>query len=226
MRQSGIQVVVFDAVGTLIYPEPDVALIYTDVARRFGSKLNCAEVKDRFRQAFKEANGRDAGARTSEKIEYERWRRIVARVLHDVGDAEGCFSELFAHFARPASWRLFPDVSGTLTGVRSKGCRVGVASNFDSRLLEIIGTLDPKGHIEFVMASSQIGFRKPHREFFDAIVSHAAVEAASIVYVGDELDNDVAAARSAGLHALLVDRDRPDGHAAIKSLCELVWSVL
>ena len=37
--------------------------------------------------------------------ERERWQRIVAAVLDDVADGEGCFRELWQHFGRPEAWR-------------------------------------------------------------------------------------------------------------------------
>ena len=38
--------------------------------------------------------------------EYARWREIVAETLIDVTDAEACFRELHAYFARPDAWRV------------------------------------------------------------------------------------------------------------------------
>src|SRR5262245_14523891 len=201
MGRTRIQVVVFDAVGTLIYPEPGVAAAYAAVGHRFGSKLDQAEVERRFRKAFQneEAVACTGGAGTSEAIECERWRRIVGRVLSDTRDADGCFTELFAHFARPDSWRVFHDVPGALTNLRSGGIRLGVASNFDRRLFHILQSMESTRAIDFVLASSDVGFRKPDRLFFDAIVSRAAVEPSEILYVGDDPVNDVAGAESAGL---------------------------
>src|SRR5262245_29992761 len=123
MSQSPIEVVVFDAVGTLIYPEPDVAAVYAAVGQRFGSKLDKAEVASRCKRAVRDedAIACDVDARTSEEIEYERWRRIVGSVLSDSEDASACFLELFAHFARPDSWRVFPEVPDVLASLQSAG---------------------------------------------------------------------------------------------------------
>src|SRR5262245_22187770 len=125
MQQSTIEVVAFDAVGTLIYPDPGVAAVYTAVGRQFGSKLDQAEVGRRFHQAFadEEATTSSGDTRTSELIETDRWRRIVRRVLSDATDPARCFMELFAHFARPDAWRLFPDVSPVLASLRAAGIR-------------------------------------------------------------------------------------------------------
>jgi putative hydrolase of the HAD superfamily len=213
MRRSVIQTVVFDAVGTLIYPEPGVAAVYAAVGGRFGSKFSQWEVEHRFRQVFQDEEARACmgDARTSEPIECERWRRIVQHVLSDAQDPDACFTELYAHFARPGSWSEFSDVPEALANLRSAGIQIGVASNFDGRLFNILRSIESTRQIDFALASSEIGFRKPHRGFFDAIVARAGVERAGILYIGDDPANDVAAARAAGLRAQLVDRRMGSG---------------
>src|SRR5689334_3886912 len=103
----GVRAVFFDAVGTLIHPEPPAPVVYAEVGRSFGSRLTPAEIAARFRTAFAREDALDlaAGLRTNEERERRRWRHIVGAVLDDVSDAGGCFEELFAHFGRPAAWR-------------------------------------------------------------------------------------------------------------------------
>jgi putative hydrolase of the HAD superfamily len=198
-----------------------VAAVYTAVGRQFGSCLVQEDVGQRFREAFAEDESLAiAQSLTSEEIERDRWRRIVRSVLHDVHDPDACFAELFTHFARPDSWRLFTDVPEALAKLRSARIRLGVASNFDARLFGILEAVDCTRGIEFVLASSMIGWRKPHAGFFDAIVSRAQADRKSILYVGDDPVNDVAAAVGAGLNARLIDR-RSTRSGAMQSLGDL-----
>ena len=105
--------VVFDAVGTLMEPDPTVAVAYHRVGAKYGSRLSVADVGARFRRAFRASEtdsfpgGPEPGERwrTSDSFEEERWRWIVREVFPEVRDQEGCFRELWDHFARPASWR-------------------------------------------------------------------------------------------------------------------------
>src|SRR5437763_10039141 len=104
---DGVRAVVFDSVGTLIFPEPSAAAVYARVGKAHGSRLGRGAIGPRFTTAFRrqEALDRAAGLRTSEEREDERWRTIVAEVLPDVADPDGCFRELFAHFGQPDAWR-------------------------------------------------------------------------------------------------------------------------
>ena len=85
---DGIRAVVFDAVGTLLTPEPSAAEVYAEVGRRFGSRLDLPAIRARFRAAFAQEDERDRAAswRTDPAREERRWRAIVAHTLPDVGD--------------------------------------------------------------------------------------------------------------------------------------------
>src|SRR5262245_32971097 len=126
----------FDAVGTLIRPEPSAAAAYAAVGRRHGTRLPEDVIAQRFRAAFRAEEGvdRDAGWRTSEAREVQRWRGIVGRVLDDVPDPEAVFRELWDHFARPTAWRCEPGAAEVLAAGERLGLVLGVASNFDGRL--------------------------------------------------------------------------------------------
>jgi putative hydrolase of the HAD superfamily len=224
MMQSPVQVVVFDAVGTLIYPDPDVAVAYASAARRHGSVRTEREIGERFRAVFREVETRDRAGdlRTSEENEVARWQVIVRRVLDDLPDPSACFAELWDHFARPQAWRTYPEAPDVLANLESRGIRMMLASNFDGRLVRIARELEPLRPFRDVLVSSQLGFRKPHAQFFQAIIARAAVEPSEILYVGDDPHNDVSGARAAGLRALLIDRKRSGADGRIASLRKLL----
>ena len=96
MIPVGIEVVVFDAVGTLIHPEPPAATVYAEVGRRFGGCHSVEVIAPRFAAAFarEEEADRAAGWRTSEDRESRRWRDIVASVKRAL---RACPEELQEH---------------------------------------------------------------------------------------------------------------------------------
>ncbi len=213
---GSIRAVVFDAVGTLIHPEPSAATVYTEAARRFGSQLGEAAIAPRFAAAFarQEAADRAAGWRTSEAREVARWRAIVAEVLDDVRDPEACFQYLYGHFARPSAWRSEPDAAGTFARLSGRGYRLAIASNFDSRLPGVLAADAFRGVP--IVVSATVGWRKPARAFFQAVCHTVAAEAGEMLYVGDDLSNDYEGARAAGSAAVLFD---PRGKASSGVTC-------
>lgn len=201
--------IVFDAVGTVIYPTPSVAIAYHNIGVRFGSRLSQDEVRTRFKAAFQLASSSEH-AGTSEADEEHFWREIVLATLPDVSDAESCFRELFDYFSRPSAWACFADVAPTLTRLQERGFRLAVASNFDRRLhplCEGLGDGLPLKRFEVRVVSSEVGYRKPSREFFQAVLSGTGARAEEVLVVGDDLRNDVQGALNAGLRALHLHRD-------------------
>jgi len=208
-------VVLFDAVGTLIRPDPPVAAAYEAAGRRHGSALARDEINARFRRSFaaqEQVDDAAHGYRTDEARERSRWRRIVAEVFCDVsaGDdriGDALFAELWDHFARPASWRLFDDAGPTVRRLAAAGVVVGVASNFDARLPQVIAALLPEIPGELVFASSMVGWKKPSPRFFRECEAKLGRTAGEMTLVGDDRVNDFEAAAAAGWRSVLVDRD-------------------
>jgi putative hydrolase of the HAD superfamily len=202
-----IKAVFFDAVGTLIHPEPSAPQVYAEVSRRYGSRLAAAEIGRRFRRFFQIEEEADVRANwtTSEQREQLRWQRIVAGVLDDVTDAEGCFQVLYEHFSRPHAWRCDPAAERVLEELRTRGYRIGMASNYDKRLRSVVAGMPPLRFLEHLVISSEVGWRKPSRDFFAALCRTLNLPAEGVLFVGDDRGNDFDGAAQHGLAALLLD---------------------
>lgn len=219
--QTAVRAVLFDAVGTLIYPNPPVALVYRDYGRRFGSMLSEDEIATRFRHAFDQS--RSANLPTSHAREFACWRKIVADVFCDVAhDIDSLFEQLWQHFAQPEHWRVFDDVAPIWSTLREREFVIGIASNFDDRIRNILAALLPLSDCRHVFYSAEIGFAKPNPSFYSTVQQRLSLPPAEILIVGDDRENDFDAPRRAGWQALHLRReyDRSDG-TIIRSLHEL-----
>ncbi|MBM4069847.1 MAG: HAD-IA family hydrolase [Planctomycetes bacterium] len=206
MIPAEVQAIFFDAVGTLLFPEPSAAAIYAEVGRRHGSRLTVNEIRLRFAAAFAREEAADlaGGLRTSEERERQRWQNIVAAVLDDAADPDACFRDLYEHFARPAAWRVDPSAGHVLRQLQDRGYRLGMASNFDRRLREVVAGLPELEPLTWLVISSEIGWRKPSPEFFAAVCRTADALPQRILLVGDDPVNDVQGALAASMHALMI----------------------
>jgi putative hydrolase of the HAD superfamily len=204
---ADVRAVVFDAVGTLIDPDPPAANVYCQIGRRFGSQLSESAIAERFRQAFQDEEQRDRQNdwQTSESREVERWKNIVGRVLEDVRDPEACFRLLFEHFARPESWRCQAEAGPVLEALAGPGLILGLASNYDSRLRSVVEDKPELRMIKHLIISSEVGWRKPAEKFFAAVSQIVGQPADKILYVGDDQINDYQGATAAGLPTVLFD---------------------
>ena len=214
MLTPEIRAVVFDAAGTLIFPTPSAAETYERVGLRFGGISSTTYIGPAFAAAFQrqEELDKQLGYRTSEAREEQRWREIVAEVLDDVPGPrlEDCFRELYQHFARPQAWRCPEEAGLVLQALAKRGLVLALASNYDHRLHPVVAGLPELRPIQHVLASAEVGWRKPAREFFAAVCDVTECDPGEILFVGDDPDNDYAGARDAGMRAVLYD---PQGRA-------------
>ncbi|MFN0056358.1 MAG: HAD family hydrolase [Planctomycetales bacterium] len=222
-----IRWVALDAVGTVMHPFPPAAEVYAQVARRHGSTLTAEEITTRFRRQLQQIGGTDDQLpaderhRTSEALERERWRAIVAAVIDDVPKPDDCFEELFLHFGKPTAWRCFPDVGPAIAALRRAGLQVALASNFDGRLHEVCDGHPELQPIGCRVISAEVGYRKPGRRFFETLLEATRSPPQEVLMVGDDRENDFVGAREAGLPALLINRRGTPGPDEIGSLIDL-----
>ncbi len=97
---------------------------------------------------------------------------------------------------------VIPGVPETLAFCRSEGIRTAVVSNlsYDARTLERrLKQLIPDHDFEFVIASSNFFFRKPHPAMMGAALSRAALPPSDVWFVGDNYHADIAPAHSLGM---------------------------
>jgi putative hydrolase of the HAD superfamily len=225
MLPPSIRAVVFDAVGTVLFPDPPAAVVYAETARRFGLKVSPTDVTARFFPALaaEDAIDRAAGWVTSEARERIRWQRIVTTVLS--GSSPECFDQLFAHFADPAAWRVADGAEAVFEALTARGLKLGLASNYDARLRAVLsGRPELRPVAGRVVVSSEAGVRKPGRAFFHAVEDAVAEPPGRIAFVGDDRANDFDGAVAAGLFAVLYDP--ADRHPAVaprvRTLSELL----
>ena len=232
-KLPNVQAVVFDAVGTVMYPFPSVAETYRRAIRQ-----HCAtEIDpDKVVRVVSEAltqRSRDTDLRTSESVEREFWADLVRRLCPSSSSApepdgfQACFDDLFDHFQRPANWRCFDDTAGLIHELHRRGLKTAIASNFDQRLNSVCDGLHELKGGDHRIISSVVGWRKPARQFFDAVSQQLDVSPDHIIFVGDDLTNDVAGAIAVGMQAAWICRSgnvtQPQGSAKkIASLQELI----
>jgi putative hydrolase of the HAD superfamily len=204
-----IRIVTFDAAGTLIRLLHPPGKTYAETARLFGYDLDPDRVQDAFRITWKSFAPPPESVGPHPDDDRGWWRELVARTMETARYRIAPFDEYFASvyqtFARPGIWELFPDVPHILAELSSLRIRLGVISNFDRRLYDILAQLDVRDAFDHLIISSEVGIRKPAARIFRVAAERFNVETSEILHVGDEPESDFTGARAAGLEALLVE---------------------
>ena len=210
--------VLLDATGTLFDVARPLGDAYSELAREFGGDLDPETMTAGFRTAFADtAPMAFPGRRGADLDRAERgwWRAVVERVTRSAGgvrEFDGYFDRLYAHYASPPAWRVYPEVAEVLEALRGRGLALAVVSNFDSRLPPLLGALGLARFFDAVVCSGAVGVAKPDGAIFVHALAALGVEASEALHVGDSRVNDYDGARAAGIEALLVER-ATTGHA-------------
>ncbi|HYK87790.1 MAG TPA: HAD-IA family hydrolase, partial [Acidobacteriota bacterium] len=231
VTSNGFEVVFLDAAGTLFEVRGSVGEIYSSVAQRHGVTVSPVELQAGFVEAFRRKSHECIPSGNSEnQTERERrwWLELVEGVLSGRMPASalpGYFEEVFETFRTTRAWRLFPDTRPGLEMLCKAGYRLGIISNFDSRLEDLLRNLGIAFYFERVIISWTVGSAKPAAGIFCRALDVMGVAAQRAVHVGDSLTEDVVGAQRAGLRGVLLDRNNAlcdwRGGCRIRSLEEL-----
>ena len=209
-----IKAVFFDAAGTLIKPARSVGESYAAIAAKHGKEVSSTNITERFRTCFDAAPRLAFPGATEDTVaalERDWWKSLVAQVFEPwspFGRFEEYFAELFAYFASPNAWTLYPEVLETLTSLKERDLILDVISNFDSRLVRILDGLGAGAQFENIFVSSRVGYAKPDGRIFKAALSCHGLAPAQALHVGDSEINDLSGANQAGIKGILVERGK------------------
>ena len=208
-----IKAIFFDAAGTLIKPTRRVGESYAVFAQKYGMEVSPQEIAERFRLCFPSAPPLafpGAPAAAIEDLERAWWKELVRQVWEPWDRFEQFdeyFDELFAYFAQPKAWTLYPEVTETLAALEKRGIILSVISNFDSRLIGILEGLGAAPWFEHIFVSSRVGYAKPDRQIFHTALERHSLKADDALHVGDSEETDLHGANKAGLKGVLVERN-------------------
>ena len=115
-------------------------------------------------------------------------------------------------YLEPGRVRAYPEVHDALAGLRARGYRLGVISNWGWNLPFRCEQAGIAHYFECIVASARVGCDKPNPCIFRYALRCLNVDAGQAIHVGDVHEADVLGARGVGMHAVLIDRDGSPEH--------------
>jgi putative hydrolase of the HAD superfamily len=225
-----IEVVFFDAGETLLHPHPSFPELFTKVANDNGYALDVDRVHDvqqrlapHLVELAEETGIEKPSLDPDDSLVF--WSHLYRRLLAELGiEDEELVGEMYSTFSSSASYRLFDDALPALRELEGAGYRLGLISNFEQWLEEMLVELEV-GHIFDISVISGIeGVEKPDTEIYRRALERAGVTADRTIHIGDSPKMDVEPAAAVGMKTILLDRyDRyPDADGSrVKSLLEV-----
>lgn len=213
-----IRLVTFDATNTLLKFKVQPWEYYTILGRDYGFEGSNEEIKSRLLDNYKlmwkkyPNFGKDS-------MKWEDWWRQVVKKTFDGqlpsnANVEGLATQLINDYKTTKCWHLTDGSHEVLNYLRNYGAFLGVISNFDPRLVEILHNVKIDYKLDFIYNSFDIGFAKPDRKIFDHVLMKDIpgkpknLLPKNCLHIGDDVEKDYKAAKAAGWNALLISKNK------------------
>jgi putative hydrolase of the HAD superfamily len=209
------KVVFLDAVGTLFGIRGSVGEVYSKIAVNFGVNVSHDRLNSAFFQSFKAAPPLAFSLAQSEQVpelEFNWWQAIArstfakSEVLDQFADFSAFFAELYDYFATAEPWYVYDDVLPALIRWQEAGIQLGIISNFDSRIHQVLEVLELRKFFGTITISSLAGVAKPNPEIFAIALKKHDCLPQEAWHIGDSLAEDYQGAKTAGIRPFLIQR--------------------
>jgi len=219
--------VFFDLYYTLIDYYPSREQLQVELIRKQGYEFEPARlsgplhVADRY--FYEEFNKRPLSKLPKEELNkvYIEYERILLAGLGITVSEEALAEILMQSFKVEKKMVLYDDVVPALSALKERGIIVGIISNMDKKIDGLLASLGLDKLTDVVMTSYKAGTTKPNPGIFQQAMEAASVSAEESVFVGDQYEVDIVGARSAGMKALLIDRNHLNNDPKCQSIDSL-----
>ena len=201
----------FDFDGTLVFHEPDSFEIISQFCADIGQPLSPEAEREGRRmrhQYFVDPLIREELDGLSRDEFYRHFNRYLLEALWVEGDLEQLAFELTGRFGEVKLRYHCPEVGcRTLAELRNRGYNLGLITNRENveRFRELLHVMELGSYFDLVLASGEVGIRKPEAGIFYVALDRAGAEPERSIYVGDNYWADVVGARNADITPILYD---------------------
>ncbi|MFA5845242.1 MAG: HAD-IA family hydrolase [Coriobacteriia bacterium] len=212
MSGSSLKAVSFDVGNTLLYPHPSVSEVVRQVLAEAGHARDLAAIDslmplvDRY---YEDRYRADDTFWTSEEETSGVWVGMYSLLCARLGiedEAPALARRVYDEFGSASRWRAYPDVRPAFERLRARDLRIGIVSNWDSRLEGLLDGLGLSALIDVVVSSASVGLHKPDPRIFELACERMGVSPSRAVHVGDHVYSDIVGATAVGMNAVLIDR--------------------
>jgi REG-2-like HAD superfamily hydrolase len=210
------KVITFDCTNTLFFFKKPREIQYLITAESFGFKRNLFDenlIRVNLNKQFVELQESHPNFGLN-SIKYENWwKTLVVNVFAessrekiDRKALEPVAVQLINQFKTRESWGKFEKSNEIIKGFKDAGKKVGIISNFDPRLSELLNDMNfPQ--FDFIITSYECGHMKPDPAIFQKALEASGVncEPSEALHIGNEIDKDYNGARNVGWHAIMIE---------------------
>jgi putative hydrolase of the HAD superfamily len=218
-RAVRVEAVLLDAYGTLLTLDDPVgrlgALLAAEGHPHPPDRVAAALRAEVLHYRAHHDEGYDAASLASLRL------RCAAVLAEGLGDDVPPLPRLTEILVDALRFHLLPDVLPALDAMAGAGLRLGVVSNWDCGLAEVLDGLGVGERFDAVAASAVVGAGKPDPAIFRHALEALGVAPEAALHCGDLPAYDCAGAAAAGVRAVLIDRSGGHAGAACPTIATL-----
>lgn len=119
-------------------------------------------------------------------------------------------SDLYRYYHSPKSYVILDDGIEAMRKVKQQKLEVGLITNSDNRIHDVISLIGLRKFVDFVITSEDAQSSKPERKIFELALEKRRrgdrIDPGQVLHVGDNYDLDYVGSRKMGWNCVLVDR--------------------
>jgi putative hydrolase of the HAD superfamily len=214
--------VLFDVGETLLRADPSFPELFARILREAGHERDpeaVARASGAVRRRFSEAS-RD-GERWTLSPDASRafWQGVYERMLAELAlpSDDGLRERLYEGFTDLGNYALFDDVPAALDALEGAGITLGIVSNFESWLEDLLARLAVRDRFPVRVISGLEGIEKPDPRIYRLGLERSGVPVDRVAFVGDNPEFDIDPPAAMGMFPVLVDRrERYPEHRGVR----------
>ncbi len=155
------------------------------------------------------------------------WKELIELFLKNLKPTSNYISkeiyqEIFSTFEDTSIWEIDKGFYELLEFARENKIGLGIISNWDLRLRNLLTRLNLIENFEHVLISSEFGYEKPSPLIFQEAEKLASTTKENLYYVGDKPELDYYPPRKLGWKSFLISSKPKEGFLQIQNLGELI----
>ncbi|KAI4496740.1 PREDICTED: rhythmically expressed gene 2 protein-like [Polistes canadensis] len=216
MNRVRPRLITFDVTGTLLMTK--LKEHYTEIGYKYGLSIEPHQLARSFETNFRQLAIEHPIYGKYTGLGWENWwRTIVHNVFKEqnknIPDAtlDKVASALIKCYSTSKCWHTYPGTIELLEYLHKHRIVLGVISNFDVRLENILIDLKIRSFFSFILTSYNFGKEKPDKSIFMEALrlsnkdQQVDIVPRQAIHIGDTINNDYFGAKNAQWNALLIN---------------------
>jgi len=222
-----LRAVFFDVGNTLLRPYPSVSEVCRQILAEEGHVHDLSAIDSLMPlvdEYYEDRYRTDDTFWTDEGETSQVWVGMYSLMCRRLGiddEPERIARRVYDEFGDPGRWCAYPDVEPSFQRLSARGLRLGVISNWDTRLTAVLDGLGLGTYLDAVVSSADVGLHKPDPRIFELACARLGVAPDEAAHVGDHHYADIVGATAIGMVPVLIDRHNSPEVLTGRFLCTL-----